>query len=199
MSAQFQLYLGEERIPVINWVNRHGPPQGKSLRFTVPTEAKARLEANQKATFRLERDGASWEFHLVSVQQHCTGTNGVRAVGRVTAEEGEVSEPAPAPVEAKKKTTTGVGIPKLDGAKDEPAGGFKREKSSLKELLLKKKAARRADRKTQAGAPAAVAPKDDPITADGLPAAQDPDSTEIEPPTARGMPAVERSAKSEEE
>ena len=93
MSAQFGLYLGEDRIPVINWINRHGPPEGRELRFTVPTEVKAKLEANKGATYRIERDGQKWDFELLTVTQHGTGTNGVRATGIV---KGGAAKPASA-------------------------------------------------------------------------------------------------------
>lgn len=176
MSAQFGLFLGDDRIPVINWINRHGSPEGRDLRFTVPTEVKAKLEANREATYRLERDGKQWEFQLLKITQHGTGTNGVPAVGRVKVEG--------RPVEAAKKPRTGVGIPKLDGTSEasdtKKDHGFKRQKSSLKELLLKKKAERRAERE-------ASEVFEDPKTADGLPTAEDADPAA----TAKGMPAVE--------
>jgi hypothetical protein len=81
-----------------------------------------------------------------------------------------------------------------DGEPSEPRGEFKREKSSLKELLLKKK----EKRKTQMGSTAIPSPKDDPVTAEGLPAAQDPDSVEVELGTVRGMPAIKSEASEEE-
>lgn len=170
MSAQFGLYLGDDRIPVINWINRHGSPEGKRLRFTVPTEVKAKLEANLGATYRLERDGEQWEFELLSITQHGTGTNGVPTVGQVKR--------APQPHPLKARPGTGVGIPKLDGL-SEPGEPVSEEdlKSNLKELLLKKK----AERQTQQGVGVAPNPK----TVDGLPSADDED-----PPTAKGMPPV---------
>lgn len=148
MSAQFDLYLGEQQIPVINWVNRHGPPEGRELRFTVPTEVKAKLESHLDATFRLARGGEAWDFEVLSVMQHCTGTNGVRATGRVrSADAAPVVAPTPAPVaevvevaeESPAETT-----PAADVAPAAPAGFDRSEKSSLRELLLKKKAERQA-------------------------------------------------------
>lgn len=79
----FQLFLGEDRIPVIRWVNRFGSPTGRDLRFTVPLEAKSKLEANPTATYTLKRDDESWDFEMKSIELHTTGTNGCRAVGRV--------------------------------------------------------------------------------------------------------------------
>lgn len=184
MSAQYGLFLGEDRIPVINWINRHGAPEGRELRFTVPTEVKSKLESNKDATFRIERDGQRWEFELISVTQHGTGTNGVPAVGRVKV--------ANAPLKPQAKPKTGVGIPSLDGASTAGDGGFGREKSSLKDLLLKKK----EERRTEAGVPAASA---DPETVSGLPSADEVSEAEVADGTQKGMPPVVVSKPSGEE
>lgn len=157
MSAQFGLYLGEDRIPVINWINRHGSPVGRELRFTLPTEAKAKVESHLDATFRLERGGESWDFEVLSVTQHGTGTNGVPALGRVRVAPAKPTLPKPPrPTEQPAEPVAEVAEPAAAGVADSDEfkaapqggdGGFSRgEKSSLRELLLQKKAERQAMR-----------------------------------------------------
>ena len=151
MSAQFGLYLGEDRIPVINWINRHGSPVGRELRFTLPTEAKAKVESHLDATFRLERGGESWDFEVLSVTQHGTGTNGVPALGRVRVAPVTPAKPTlpkpPPPAEPVAEVAKPEDSDEFEAAPRGADGGFSRgEKSSLRELLLQKKAERQAMR-----------------------------------------------------
>lgn len=136
MSTQFSLFLGEERIPVVNWINRHGPPEGRRLRFTVPVEAKAKLEANREATFTLVRDDEKWEFELLSVGLATTGTNGLTATGQVRRKklaahlknklkslveksQANLAEGSSASSGLSERPSTGTGVPRLDGAASE--------------------------------------------------------------------------------
>lgn len=165
MSAQFGLYLGDERIPVINWINRHGSPEGRDLRFTVATDFKAKLEANIGKPFRIERDGKSWDFELLRVQHANTGTNGLKATGRVKVA-GQPAAPKAATTAEKPATAPAaksVEIPKPAGLAESSSGGdFKREPSKLRELLLKKKEALKQQSEAA----------DEPSTERGLPAVE---------------------------
>ncbi len=136
MSTQFSLFLGDEEIPVVHWINRQGSPEGRKLRFTVPVEAKARLEANAKKTFTLRRGDKKWDFELISVGLNTTGTNGLSAVGMVRGKlpkhlknklksmveksSASLSEASSSEArEAGDRPSTGVNLPKLGGTLSE--------------------------------------------------------------------------------
>ncbi len=148
MRNDLQLFLGEDQIPVIRWVNRFGSPVGRDLRFTIPLEAKSKLEANQDATYTLKREDESWDFEVKSLELHTTGTNGVRAIGRVKESKGLGSRPS-----------TAVNIPKLDGSLSEAsqARDSKPKKPNLEKLKVtppkKKKNKKKKRSSTAVGAP----------------------------------------------
>lgn len=137
MNKRYGLFLGDDQIPVINWINRHGPPEGRDLRFTIPLEAKSKLQSNPDATYTLKRGEDSWDFQLVSVELHSTGTNGVRAVGRVKKPSRGLKELSNIGLD--RKSSTGVGIPKLDGSPSEATV----EKPNLDKLKQKVKRERK--------------------------------------------------------
>lgn len=145
MPAKFGLFLGEDQIPVINWVNRHGSPEDKDLRFTLPTDTKATIEANMEETFTLKRGDDSWDIRFVSLVHHGTGTNGIRAIGRVSGPAARENAPKP------KKAPASIPQPSeisevADTSAEAKHSDFADKPKTLAEKLKEKLAEKRSER-----------------------------------------------------